>query len=142
GAATQPLIAPTQKTILGVARPGIAPLNPGQPKAVTAAPLLAPVPKPPPPSLGPSSPRTAAALGNSLEESPTKRRIPLVAAIAMIGAAGLFAAALVVWLFYHGHGPIEAHATALADGSEKLELTCAACEDNSVARLDAASATF
>ncbi|HWZ92328.1 MAG TPA: hypothetical protein VNW92_25865, partial [Polyangiaceae bacterium] len=142
GAATQPLIAPTHKTILGVARPGIAPLNPGQPKPVTAAPLLAPVPKPPPPSVGPSSPRTAAALGSSLEESPPKRRIPLVAAIAMIGAAGLFAAALVVWLFYHGHGPIEAHATALPDGSEKLELTCAACEDNSVARLDAASATF
>jgi hypothetical protein len=68
--------------------------------------------------------------------------VPLVAALAMIGAAGLFAAAAVVWLFYHGHGPIEAHATALADGSEKLELSCAACEDGSVARLDAASATF
>jgi hypothetical protein len=75
-------------------------------------------------------------------EPAAKRHIPLVAAIAMVCAAGLFAAALVVWLFYHGHGPIEAHATALADGSEKLELTCAACEDGSVARLDAAAATF
>ena len=66
----------------------------------------------------------------------------MVAAIAMIGAAGLFAAALVVWLFYHGHGPIEAHAAALPDGSEKLELSCAACEDGSSARLDAATAAF
>jgi len=60
----------------------------------------------------------------------------------MIGAAGLFAAAAVVWFFYHGHGPIEARAAALPDGSEKLDLTCSACEDGSVVKLDAASATF
>jgi len=60
----------------------------------------------------------------------------------MIGAAGLFAAAAVVWFFYHGHGPIEARAAALADGSEQLDLTCSACEDGSVVRLDAANATF
>ncbi len=60
----------------------------------------------------------------------------------MIGAAGLFAAAGVVWFFYHGHGAIEAHASAVADGTERLELTCAACEDGSIVRLDAASATF
>ena len=147
GTATQPQIAPSQKTILGVARPGIAPLNPGQPKAPTAAPVSAPLSAPSsqgvPVSRGPASPRQVPTALRSLPiEPPVKRGIPLVAAIAMVGAAGLFAAAAVVWLFYHGHGPIEAHATALPDGSEKLELTCGACEDGSVARLDAASAAF
>ncbi len=149
GAATQPQIASSQKTMLGVARPGIAPTNPGQPKPFgtapvsAAAPLPAPASQVPQTSRAPSSPRPVAApsLGPSSAPRP-KRGIPLVAAIAMVGAAGLFAAAGVVWLFYHGHGPIEAHATALADGSEQLELTCAACDDGSVARLDAASATF
>jgi hypothetical protein len=137
--------------MIGVARPGIAPLNPGQPKTPTAAPALVPPSVPPsnasPMGRGLSTPRQVPAAlrsspsGQSLAP-PTARGVPLVAAIAMVGAAGLFAAALVVWLFYHGHGPVEAHATALADGTEKLELTCAACEDGSVARLDAAKATF
>ena len=154
GAATQPMLGPSsQKTILGVARPGIAPLNPGQAKAPAAVPLaapLAPATKGAVSNRGAASPRpTELAPGTRDNGSPgatgaalPKRGVPLVAAIAMVGAAGLFAAALGVWLFYHGHGPIEAHATALADGSEKLELTCAACEDGSVARLDAANATF
>ena len=149
---TQPLLSPnTHKTILGVARPGIAPLNPGQPKAplppsavepVQSTPRMVPSAKPRQASRAPNSPRPAAALRNTPSRPIEKRRIPLVAALAMIGAAGLFAAALVVWLFYHGHGPIEARASALPDGSEKLELTCVACEDGSVARLDAASAPF
>jgi hypothetical protein len=54
----------------------------------------------------------------------------------------LFAAAAVVWLFYRGHGAIEAHAAAAADGADQLELNCAACDDGAVLRLDAASATF
>lgn len=156
---TQPLMPPSQaapssqKTILGVARPGIAPLNPGQPKVASRAPEFAPlsnnVVNVVPTSRVPSSPRPVVAAARNeaiLRSSPgklePKRRIPLVAAIAMVVAAGLFAAALVVWLFYHGHGPVEARATALADGSETLELTCAACEDGTSARLDAASATF
>jgi hypothetical protein len=142
GAATQPQIASSHKTILGVARPGIAPLNPGQPKPSTAVPASVPISGVAPTSRVPSSPRPVSTPSLTTPAAPPKRGVPLVAAIAMIGAAGLFAAAAVVWLFYHGHGPIEAHATALADGSEKLELSCAACEDGSVARLDAASATF
>ncbi|HEX3777454.1 MAG TPA: hypothetical protein VHV51_23445 [Polyangiaceae bacterium] len=157
---TQPLLPPGQtmpsshKTILGVARPGIAPLNPGQPKAPLRAPDSVPssnlvpsshvptsrVPSSPGPVV--ATPRDEAILRSSPGRPEPNRRIPLVAAIAMVVAAGLFAAALVVWLFYRGHGPVEAHATALADGSEKLELTCAACEDGTSARLDAASTTF
>ncbi len=144
GSGTQPLqLAPSHKTILGIARPGIAPLNPGQPKTPIAAPLPRPISNPPPASHAASSARpTPHGLVSAPDQVPQKRRIPLVAAMAMIGAAGLFAAALVVWLFYHGHGPVEAHASALPDGTEKLDLTCAACEDGSSARLDAATSTF
>jgi hypothetical protein len=82
------------------------------------------------------------ALRSSHDEARAKPGIPALAAAAIVGAAGLFAAALVVWLFYHGHGSIEAHAAALADGTELLELNCVACSDGTVSRLDAASATF
>lgn len=116
--------------MLGVARPGIAPLNPGQTKESPVAPAARPVIAPLIPQ---RSPRAA---------PDPKRGIPLLAAAAMIGAAGLFAAAAVVWLFYRGHGAIEAHASAAADGGEQLELSCAACADGAVLRLDAARATF
>ncbi|HEY3669236.1 MAG TPA: hypothetical protein VGL19_24725, partial [Polyangiaceae bacterium] len=115
----------------------------GQTKAPTAAPVSAPYPHPPP---SPAADTRSAALppqASRDQDAPAhKLGIPPLAAVAMVGAAGLFAAALVVWLFYHGHGAIEAHAAAAADGSEQLELTCAACEDGTVLRLDAANATF
>jgi hypothetical protein len=150
---TLPHIAPNQKTMLGVARPGIAPLNPGQAKAATApsvsanphsAPTqgpgayFAPIPQPAPSALHPLTP----AVRTSRNEPRPKPRIPALAAVAMVAAAGLFAAAAVVWLFYRGHGSIEAQASALADGKEQLELNCAACDDGTVTRLDAANATF
>ena len=149
---TVPHLSPHQKTMMGVARPGIAPLNPGQTKALTHAAVQHPR----------SGQQVSAALGGaaylpgtgsprqlgaplpstSRNSPPPKQGVPALAAIAMVGAAALFAAAAVVWLFYRGHGAIEARATALADGAEQLELTCAACDDGSIARLDAASAPF
>ena len=157
-AATLPILSPYQKTMMGVARPGIAPLNPGQAKLPSATPAAsapahaAPVGHPssgslpsaseiganPLPSAGPLAP----AVRTSRQGAPAKQGIPPLAAVSMVGAAGLFAAAAVVWLFYRGHGSLEARATALADGKEQLELTCSACDDGTVARLDAASATF
>jgi len=89
------------------------------------------------PSAPPSAP-----LRTSHQNVAAKPGIPALAAVSMVGAAGLFAAAAVVWLFYRGHGSLEARATALADGKEQLELTCSACEDGTVARLDAVNATF
>jgi hypothetical protein len=117
--------------MLGVARPGIAPLNPGQPKAPTAPPVSAP-------------PRAMLPAQRLARVEPPRGQlgIPPLAAVAIVGAAGLFAAAAVVWLFYRGHGAIEAHAAAAADGSDQLELNCAACDDGAALRLDAASATF
>lgn len=137
--ATLPYLAPAKKTVMGIARPGIAPMNPGQAKALPAAPVSNLAPS----SHLPSSRRPVPSGSRGAhDEHGAKRGVPLVAALAIVGAGGLFAAALVVWLFYRGHGPIEAQATALADGSERLALTCAACENGSVVRLDAANATF
>ncbi|MEO7034364.1 MAG: hypothetical protein ABI548_10745 [Polyangiaceae bacterium] len=139
---TQPLMS-AQKTMLGVARPGIAPINPMQPKAPTAPRITSPYAGQQPAG---GAPRPIAPVSRSSREEPIAPPhtpgIPPLAAVAMVGAAGLFAAAAVVWLFYHGHGTIEAHATAAADGSEQLELNCAACEDGTVLRLDAANASF
>ncbi len=151
---TIPHLSPHQKTMLGIARPGIAPLNPGQAKPEAAAPTSITTASPGYPSSGslPSASAPAHPLPSALPLAPAtptsrtevrpKPGIPALAAVAMVGAAGLFAAAAVVWLFYRGHGSIEARATALADGKEQLELTCAACDDGTVARLDAANATF
>ncbi len=139
---TQHLMS-AQKTMLGVARPGIAPINPTQAKAPTAPPITSPYAGQP--SANPMAAPPAPALRSSRDEpAPAlhKPGIPPLAAVAMVGAAGLFAAAAVVWLFYHGHGAIEAHATANADGTEQLELNCVACEDGTVLRLDAANASF
>ncbi len=157
---TIPHLSPHQKTMLGVARPGIAPLNPGQAKLPAATPTAATPPSPGSagypssgslPSAGaPSSPQHAlpeadpltSAARASRQHARPKQGIPALAAVSMVGAAGLFAAAAVVWLFYRGHGSLEARATALSDGKEQLELSCSACDDGTVARLDAASATF
>ena len=154
---TVPHLSPHQKTMMGVARPGIAPLNPGQAKPAAPLPAAPPAAGYAPPGLLPpgapsvaganaaasaSARPLAAANRPSRSDPPAKQGIPALAAVAMVGAAGLFAAAAVVWLFYRGHGSIEARATALADGKEQLELSCAACEDGTVARLDAANATF
>jgi hypothetical protein len=156
--ATLPNLSPYQKTMMGVARPGIAPLNPGQAKLPTATPAgsapahAAPASHPSSGSLPaaseiggnplPSARPLAPAVRSSRQGTPAKQGIPALAAVSMVGAAGLFAAAAVVWLFYRGHGSLEARATALADGKEQLELTCSACDDGTVARLDAANATF
>jgi len=150
--ATVPHLSSHQKTMVGVARPGIAPLNPGQSKPMVAAPG-------PASAAGDAASRSAlsASAGSSLpldpvpselplptgrQAAPHKQGIPALAAVSMVGAAGLFAAAAVVWLFYRGHGSLEARANAQADGKEQLELTCSACDDGTVARLDAANATF
>lgn len=148
---TLPQVSPHQKTMLGIARPGIAPLNPTQPKqpAGYASPVpeprlqlqRAPTNAPEAPPLT-SRPRLADPAQTNIALPSAKSGIPALAAVAIIGAGALFAAALVVWLFYHGHGAIEAHASALGDGSEQLELNCAACEEATQVRLDAASARF
>jgi hypothetical protein len=142
--------APTvRKTILGVARPGIAPLNPGQlkepsPPAPAFAPQLPPQPAAswqgaqyglPAPDLGPLPVRPPLPVGAT-------RRIPALAALSIVAAAALFTAAIVALFLHRSRGAIEAKLGMDGEGRERLELVCRGCEDGVKAKLGAVSATF
>jgi hypothetical protein len=146
GAGVQPTL---RKTIMGVARPGIAPLNPGQlkeppPPAPALAPQLAPPPAAnwqgaqfgvPAPDLGPLPVRPPLPVR-------TPRRIPALAALSIVAAAALFTAAAVALFLHRSRGAIEAKLGMDAEGRERLELVCAGCDDGVKANLGAVSATF
>jgi len=130
-----------KKTIMGVARPGIAPLRPGIEKArppegptVPAWPMPEPPPPPPPPIADP--------LMETLAGVPRPFRIPAMAAVAMVGAAALFTAAVVALLLYRSRGTITAELAASPDGREALSLVCAGCTDESKVRFSGREATF
>ncbi|RYZ08957.1 MAG: zinc ribbon domain-containing protein [Myxococcales bacterium] len=141
--ASAPRIASAQKTVLGVARPGIAPLNPGQPKsnpppptAAALAPLALPGPAAvplivPPSSRGPSSPRR-----------PPPARITLGATLAIVGAAMLLAMAVLAYFMLRGHGSVTARAVLDAKGKEVLELSCSECPDGTKVWIDMAPVAF
>jgi hypothetical protein len=120
------------KTILGVARPGIAPLNPGMAKAepVTSMPATAP----------------GAAWSEPSEDlppaTPRKRRVPWIAVIAILGAAVLASAGIVTILLYRARGNVETRLVADQSGQDRLELTCPGCLDGAKAMLGSASGTF
>jgi len=141
------------RTILGVARPGIAPLDPSARKDAQAQPPASPylysqqvdptataVPAPPPgyappgygPPAYPTTPLPAA----------RPRGIPVLAALAVTLAAALFAAGVVVLALHRGTGPIEGRAVLGPDGKEQLELSCAECPDGTRIALGAASTTL
>jgi hypothetical protein len=127
-------LPPPTKTILGVARPGIAPLNPGVAKP-EAPPEAFPSPPPPPPVYG-----GAAASELAITEVP-KRRAPLLAGL-VIGAAVLLLAGAGTALFLlRGPGPIEAKAGLDAQGREHVSLTCAGCPDGTLVRIGGQQAT-
>jgi hypothetical protein len=142
--------APTvRKTILGVARPGIAPLNPGQLKeppspAPAFTPQLAPQAAAnwqgaqfglPAPDLGPLPVRPPLPVA-------TARRIPALAALSIVAAAALFTAAIVALFLHRSRGAIEAKLGMDGEGRERLELVCRGCDDGVKAKLGAVSATF
>jgi hypothetical protein len=79
---------------------------------------------------------------NAALETAANRRIPLIAALAIVGAAALFTAAVVVLLLYRARGEIQANVTLGADGREELVLACEGCNDGAIARFENASATF
>lgn len=144
GQASAPRLASAQKTVLGVARPGIAPLNPGQAKAplVAAAPAPAPVAAPVPvawPSVPPPSARHE---GPASPRRPAPRRISLTATLAIVGSAMLLVMAVVAFFMLRGHGSVTARASLDAKGSEQLELSCTECPDGTKTWIDTGPATF
>jgi len=138
GTLVMPREAPLEpaRTLLGVARPGIAPLNPGVSKPA-APPETFPSPPPPP------APYVAA---DSLQvpspppTSPTRSR--WLAALALGGAAAILAIGGAFFFLTRGPGPIEAKATQDGDGKELLELLCKSCVDGQLAKIGDKSATF
>lgn len=142
---TQPLpppaaLNPANKTIMGIARPGIAPLNPGVAKSEGPSLVPAPTdtfPSPPPPPL-PALPTLSPV--NSQEPRP--KRTPWLAALALGGALVLLATAAAAFFLLKGPGPIEARATLDGEGREQLELRCGGCKDGDQIRLNQTVASF
>jgi hypothetical protein len=144
-AAANPELPNIKRTMMGIARPGIAPLNPGieKPHAETASPLppLPPVPAEPPVAQ-PWRP-VPQPLGDP-PPSGTARplRIPAVAAVAIVGAAALLAAAGVAAFLYHERGAVEATLGTGSDGRDRLSLVCQGCAEGSNVRIGNARASF
>jgi hypothetical protein len=148
---------PMTRTILGVARPGIAPLDPSQKKESPSPPASPYVYSPqldptatavPTPPAGYAPPEYAAPgyAPPPYAEAPAPagrpRGIPVLAALAVTLAAALFAAGVVVLVLHRGTGPIEGRAVLGADGKERLELSCAECPDGTRIGLGKASTTL
>jgi hypothetical protein len=115
------------KTVLGVARPGIAPLHPGQQKTSGNQPF--PIPEvvvPPPPSLK--------NLGGF--------RIPRGAIVLIAVCILLLGSALLLLLFYRGPKPLLAQVTMNDKGQEALLLRCESCPDGTAVQHGGISTGF
>jgi hypothetical protein len=159
------------RTILGVARPGIAPLEPGTRKepqqpvaqqhpaqsyggAATAAPpetMQSSLDQPALPPLPELSDATATSFPVPSAPPPTlpsgitrpaPRGVPVLAAMAVTLAAALFAAGVVLLVLHKGTGPIEGRAVLGADGKERLEIVCNECPDGTRVALGRAVTTL
>jgi hypothetical protein len=131
------------KTMLGIARPGIAPLNPGveKPKPLAPPPPAA-APLPELPVAQPWRPAPPAAAPGVPAGVPRPLRIPAGAAVAIVGAAALLAAAGVALFLYRARGAVEATLGTNADGKDQLSLVCKGCADGATVRVGNARGTF
>lgn len=127
-----------KKTMMGVARPGIAPLNPGVQKKSSDPPPWQPPPQAPawqPPAPDAGAPESVAGV-------PRPLRIPASAALAIVGAAALLTAAIVALLLYRSRGALEATLGTGSDGHDKLGLSCPGCPDGATVSVGSARGTF
>jgi hypothetical protein len=133
-----PPLPSEKQTMLGVARPGIAPLNPGVSKPPSIpAPPMAPSYAPPARPSEPTTEDLAVLPGHGRKRGAPWLAISLLAAALLLagGALALF------WLLRSGPA-LEARVALDAQGHEELVLTCATCEPGSVARLASTTASF
>ena len=137
-----PRLPSTQKTVLGVARPGIAPLNPGQAKPPVAPAAPAPAPASMPVAWQPAPPPSASPEGPVSPRRPEARRVSLTATLAIVGSAMLLVMAVVAYFMLRGHGAVTARASLDANGAEQLELSCSECPDGTKTWIDTAPSTF
>jgi hypothetical protein len=151
-------VAPAAKlanrTMLGVARPGIAPLRPGDDSLPPSQPVIAQPPllhreplhrgvDAPLPSILPAP----APLDHIAAPPPPrivrKRGVPL--AVVGLAAGGLLlAGGAIIALLWHGAPPITALPRVTPEGADVLHLSCdpASCKDGTVVTVEGASATF
>lgn len=158
---------PASGTLLGVARPGIAPLSPDERRALDEADAGEPDPPgyEPAPELGatigpnagkwPPTPRDQPGweVGRKRQrvrvDVPPASRPPKKAAasrkrlvMVLSTAAGLALAAVLVALFWSSAPPLSARAKADADGREGVELRCPSCPDGTKVSIGDASAVM
>lgn len=132
------------KTILGVARPGIAPLNPGMAKP-EAPPAPAPIPEPPPvwQAPGPApSPVWSDPSADAPAGVPRKRRVPWIGVVVILGAAVLASAGIMTILLYRARGAVETRLTTDESGRDRLELSCPGCVEGARVTLGSSTGTF
>jgi hypothetical protein len=131
------------KTILGVARPGIAPINPGIAKP---EPAPAPIPIPEPPPVWNAGPAPSPVWGDPMQDAipgvPRKRRVPWIAVVVILGAAVLASAGIMTILLYRARGSVETRLSADENGRDRLELTCPGCVEGAKVTLGSAAGTF
>ncbi len=123
--APAPVLAGANRTILGVARPGIAPLNPGQAKAA----------EPSAPEIEPELPLAISGLNT---RTPGQKRglLLLGLALALVGTA------VAVGLLWQGPPKLKVSVELASDGAEVLRIECGDCAAGSVLSLGASRAEF
>jgi hypothetical protein len=134
--------ATEKRTLLGVARPGIAPTKPREPKPQplqSASPEPAPQWAPPLPEPAPSD----------LDQPPWPQGTPAMsrtprALWIVIGAACVLVGVGVgaLWWVFRDQGPIRAQAALDAQGRDVLKLVCEKCVDGTTVTLEKQSAIF
>jgi hypothetical protein len=139
-------IASAQKTVMGIARPGIAPLNPGHAKAPAPTAPAAAAPIPPfataPIAWPPVPPPSSRATAPISPRRPAPNRISLTATLAIVGAAMLLVLAVMAFFMLRGHGSVTARASLDEKGAEVLDVSCSECPDGTKVWIDAAPVPF
>lgn len=113
-----------QKTVLGVAVPGIAPIRPGQPKepppVVAPEPVFVPAPEPPP--------------------APGPRR--LLYGVFVGAFLGLAIASVAAFYFLSSPFKVEAKVVLDANGDEQLQVLCSDCPDGTTSEINGQMTKF
>jgi hypothetical protein len=133
-----------QQTMLGVARPGIAPLHAGQARPEpppAAAPVAAPAPAPAAAAFAPSA---RSGPSSSPDEPIVARRpgLPKGAVVLVAVAALLAVTAGVVAFLWESPRPIRAEVVLDDRGAEALALTCDDCADGTTVASGSSKVTF
>jgi hypothetical protein len=150
--AKSPPLAVGQRTMLGVALPGIAPIRPGEaPPAPPPPPQAAPPPssRARPPALMSTVALVAAPAPLTDLPAPLAPRIVRRAGVPLAGVAlvtgGLvLVGGVAIALLWRGAQPISAQPHASPDGKDVLHLTCDPnnCKDGTVIELDGVKSAF